>query len=282
MLDNQGSDQITNTCNLNCFKHHPRWLDHGTKICYTQDFNGVYRIWEDGRYNTNVLALQPNLWVDGAYSPQENFFIAADLANIYLYSVEEDFDLIPIDTVGYAPSGIGNKLIWSPDNSKVLFYGYGNTFNPGQLHVFDIYTGQKSIALSSTDSPSWNSQSDKITYSAGKFLYTADGNGENIQLVNGTLEFAVSSPQWSPTGDKILCSGVELVLYDVTEGMATKLIDNENVFTVENARWSADGQKIAFTMNYADHAGLYVYQFSDQKVLKLSSKNIGPSEWYTE
>jgi Tol biopolymer transport system component len=282
VMDDQGSEHITNTCNLNCFRHHPQWIDHGTKICYTQDFEGVFRVWEDGRYNTNVLAFQPNLWVDGAYSPNENLFVAADRANIYLYSVDEDLDLIPIDTVGYAPSSIGNKLIWSPDNSKILIYGSGNAFNPGQLHVLDIFTGQKSISLSYDDSPSWNSQSDKITFNSGNMLFTADADGGNIQQVNGTIEFAVHTPQWSPTGDKILCSGEELVLYDVAGGTATKLIDDENVISVSNAQWSADGQTIAFSMYYAEYGGLYVYQFSDQKIWKLSNKIIGPFDWYSE
>ncbi len=283
VLEGQGHDQITNTCNLNCFKRNPKWIDNGNKICYTQDFEGVFSVWEDGRFNTNVLAFQSNLWTDGAYSPDETFFAASDRFYVYLYSVEENFEVIPIDTIGYAPSSIGNKLIWSPDGSKILIYGYGNVFNPGQLHVLDIVTrAQKSIALSYDGSPSWNSQSDKITYSAGNSLFTADANGENSKQVNGTFEYAVASPQWSPNGHTILCSGVELVLYDVAGGTATKLIEDEHFISAGDAMWSADGQKIAFTMYYAEYQGLYVYQFSDQKVLKLSNKLIGPFEWYSE
>ena len=156
----------------------------------------------------------------------------------------------------------GNRPLWSPDRTKLLFttynsslqkvtiytidsgYTYGNTNRPGETPIIEY------VAFGD---PKWSPDSRKISFfknlDNGKTLMTANADGSEMKQLGVTQ---ISDVYWSPDSSKVVYAKLERAggetgpLYIVNaDGTGNKLIANSS-YVGWYADWHPTGSKLVY------------------------------------
>jgi Tol biopolymer transport system component len=91
---------------------------------------------------------------------------------------------------------------WSPDGSKIAFWGRVNPGDPTQIWVINV-DGSGLTGLGVQGTPAWSPDGSKIAVSDDDRLYLMNPDGTGVTEIFNDNGLRIGGPTWSPDGSRI-------------------------------------------------------------------------------
>lgn len=218
-----------------------------------------------------------------------------DSHNIYITNANGDEDRFRLtdnenlDQLGPA---------WSPDGSKIAFYGRANYRSNGDIYIMDA-DGSNIINL--TDSPdnddlypAWSPDGSKIAFHSNQpsevdesrdfelYIYDLEEESSTQLTFNSVDDFG---PDWSPDGTQITFysfdGGLAHIFVINADGTNRQRLTPDNVPNARFPTWSPDGDQLAFHVNDNGFTQIYTMNSdgSNARPLMQVAVNDSFSDW---
>jgi hypothetical protein len=222
----------------------------GGKILTTVDEGGlwpaVYISTLDGTVSTKVgTAAWPSLSTDGTR---------------LAYSVEDGIHIHNLSSgENYAIGSDGYRIIWSPDNTRLM---YTNTFNLFVVNVDGSGLRKIDTASAQVISPTgWLADNQTIVYAVmggDGFTFTSynlqSGETKKLFTIQNKAGFGAISPdgQWIVFADRIFGANNWGIFISRLDGSDRRMVAEPEVPTAYSSVWSPDSQWLVITAQKSD------------------------------
>lgn len=252
---------------------------------------GIHVINADGTNQTRLAAGDNPTWSPGG---QHVAFLAPveGRNEIYVMRVNE----ITPTRLTYS-SGVPLKPVWSPDGQQLAFVV--GSFGPNSKTAIYLINVQGTNQVKLTDDsalnvgPQWSPDGQRLVFSSyrdnqhGIYVINADGSGLT-KLMNESAPGG--HPTWTPDGKQIAYITKKDETYNIYLMSSTcpslpeectpnsiRLTDNPALAKINSdIAWSPDGQRLAFVLEVAGQADLYVINIDGTHQNRLTNNlNVG-------
>ena len=166
---------------------------------------------------------------------------------------------------------------WSPDGSKILFYGIGGG-KPQRVYIVPANGGAPQPASGGAGGemqPNWSPDGASLMYSDFPFFSSLSGKvaihllnlaTQKAEVLPGSLGFF--APSWSPNGRYVAAltsSGQRIMLFDFKTGTWSELVKGSGLL-----RWSRDSQYLYY-LRYGPDSAVMRFRMSDSHVEEVAS-----------
>jgi DNA-binding winged helix-turn-helix (wHTH) protein/Tol biopolymer transport system component len=166
---------------------------------------------------------------------------------------------------------------WSPDGSKILFYGIGGG-KPQRVYIVPANGGAPQPASSGAGAemqPNWSPDGASLMYSDFPFFSSSSGKvaihllnlaTQKAEVLPGSLGFF--APSWSPNGRYVAAltsSGQRIMLFDFKTGAWSELAKGSGLL-----RWSRDSQYLYY-LRYGPDSAVMRIRMGDSHVEEVAS-----------
>jgi len=261
------------------FDEDPVWSPDGSKIAFTSERGGDYKVW----IMPSIGGVQQQLTSDGSsadWSPDGQWIVfdsnRSGMSQIYRISTtarsaEKDDDgaiqLTDALEGAYGPRWVGEWVYF--------WVGYVEP-SLWRMHGIDSADADEWWhAAPEVYSPAWSPDGTKVVFygnhedaTANSYIYLANSDlTGRIKLTNVTGEVEDRHPVWSPDGDYIVftrwragmedqCIFIMPAMGESAEAPASQLTWNDD--RDNSPSWSPCGDRIAFTGDRGDNGDIYV------------------------
>ena len=168
---------------------------------------------------------------------------------------------------------------WSPDGSKILFYGIGGSKSQ-RAYIVPANGGAAQPASSGAGAemqPNWSPDGTSIMYSDFPFFTSTSGKvaihllnlaTQKAEVLPGSAGFF--APGWSPDGRYVAAltsSGQRIKLFDFKTGAWSELVQGSGLL-----RWSRDSQYLYY-LRYGPDTAVMRIRVDDRRLEEVASLN---------
>ena len=167
--------------------------------------------------------------------------------------------------------------VWSPDGTKIAFYGYPRGAVQGGAN-YDIYvmnadgSGVTNLTTTSADVASWFSQlNPKWSPDGTRIAYDGD-DGLYVMNVDGSGQTRIASGQdatWSPDGTRIAFAGQGGIFAVSPDGTGLVQLTSSPGFD-ESPAYSSDGSRIAYHHSQGDDRATYTMNVDGSNITQVA------------
>jgi DNA-binding winged helix-turn-helix (wHTH) protein/Tol biopolymer transport system component len=166
---------------------------------------------------------------------------------------------------------------WSPDGSRILFYGIG-TGREQRAYVISVNDGEAKPASAGSGgemNTCWSPDGDSVMYSDFPFFSKEPGKvavhllnlkTQKVERLPGSEGFF--APSWSPDGRYVgamASDGQRIMLFDFRSRAWTELANGSGLM-----KWSRDGQYLYY-LRYGPESAVMRIRISDRQVEEVAS-----------
>lgn len=175
--------------------------------------------------------------------------------------------LFPVNLLNDSLIGRDYAPVWSPDGSRIAFYGYREPLTNGDVYLINP-DGTGLVDLTNdfyfSSDPSWSPDGTQIAFTSGRDgnreIYVMNADGTDLVNVSNDPGYDLDSA-WSPDGTKIAFASSRGGDYDIyvieADGSNPVNLTKHPAREFEPA-WSPDGTKIAFVSDRDGDLEIYV------------------------
>ncbi|MBN2304233.1 MAG: protein kinase [Anaerolineae bacterium] len=179
-------------------------------------------------------------------------------------------------------SGAERGPSWSPDGTKIAYYGAASPEGPFDIFITDL-DGTNSHNLTQTDTvderyPTWSPDGKQLAFHSDAggdwdiYIINADGSGLHAITENDVDDLG---PDWSPEGTQIAyhtrawSDTYQIAIVDVNTLDARRITTGTDRATFPT--WSPDGTQIAFTILSSDGTNIAVINTDGTNLRRLTT-----------
>ena len=183
----------------------------GTRVVYANpDDRGLYTVDALGGKPTLILRFDQAQWTQWpAWSPDGSRIAVIDLVEgpsgdvngLIVVNPDGTGRVVKIDDLGVGNRtnpGVALGLVWSPDGSRLAFFGFSYAGQLGRIYVVDTETWTVQQLTNGGRWPTWSPDGSRIAFVRGEQLYTMRADGGDVQQVDGVELSADTSIAWNP------------------------------------------------------------------------------------